>query len=97
LLVNIIKHAFDDKAAHTVILSVRTGPGTVTFTTEDDGKPFDPREAPQPPLGRPLEQQGSGYGIYIVRHMTASLDYERVDGNRNRTRAVLEYGTQEAT
>ncbi|HEU4365884.1 MAG TPA: ATP-binding protein [Candidatus Krumholzibacteria bacterium] len=96
LVVNIIMHAFEDAAAHTIVLSLRTAPGSVTVTTEDDGKPFDPREAPPAPVGRPLEEQGAGgYGIYIVTHMARSLDYERVDG-RNRVRAVIEYKTGRA-
>lgn len=96
LVVNIIMHAFEDAAVHTIVLSLRTAPGCVTVTTEDDGKPFDPREAPPAPVGRPLEEQGTGgYGIYIVTHMARSLDYERVDG-RNRVRAVIEYKTGRA-
>ena len=91
LVVNIITHAFDDRAAHTIVLSLRTEPRRVSVTTEDDGKPFDPRDAPPPPLGRPLEEQvGSGYGIHIVKHMTAMLDYTRAE-DKNRVRAVVEY------
>lgn len=96
LVVNIITHAFDDDAAHTIVLTLRTGAATVTVTTEDDGRPFDPRQAPAPPIGRPLEEQsGGGYGIYIVTHLARSLDYERVDG-RNRVRAVIDYQSRRA-
>jgi anti-sigma regulatory factor (Ser/Thr protein kinase) len=91
LLVNIIVHAFDETGPHTITLSLRTEPKRVTVTTEDDGKPFDPRNAPAPPLGRPLEEQGDGgYGIHIVKHMTESLEYERHE-HRNCTRAVVAY------
>jgi anti-sigma regulatory factor (Ser/Thr protein kinase) len=91
LVVNIIQHAFDDDTKHTIVLTLRTEPRRVTVTTEDDGKPFDPREAPPPPLGRPIEEQGKGgYGIHIVKHMAKSLEYTRADG-RNRVRAVVEY------
>lgn len=91
LVVNIITHAFDDDAPHTITLTVRTEPGGVSVITEDDGRPFDPREAPPPPIGRPIEEQGGGgYGIHIVKHMAHILEYERVNG-RNRVRAVIEY------
>lgn len=91
LVVNIITHAFEDSAAHTIVLTLRTEPGRVHVATEDDGKAFDPRDAPPPPLGRPLEEQGNGgYGIHIVKHMTKALDYERV-GHKNRVRAVVEF------
>lgn len=60
LLVNIIRHAFEPHTAHTITLTLQTGPRRVTVVTEDDGRAFDPREAPTPPLGRPLEEQGDG-------------------------------------
>jgi anti-sigma regulatory factor (Ser/Thr protein kinase) len=91
LVINIISHAFDDSGAHTIVLTLRTEPRRVAIMTEDDGKPFDPRDAPPPPLGKPLEEQGGGgYGIHIVKHMTTALEYTRADG-RNRVRAVVEY------
>lgn len=91
LLVNIIQYAFDDGAQHTVVLTLRTAPRQVSVITEDDGKPFDPREAPPPPLGRPLEELGDGgYGVYLVKAMTTSLDYAR-DGGKNRVTAVVAY------
>ncbi len=92
LVVNIIRHAFDDGAEHTIVLDVRTEPRRVQVTIEDDGKPFDPREAPEPVLRGPLEERRtSGYGIYIVKHMTRALEYARVTG-KNRVRAIIEYG-----
>ncbi|HEX5133406.1 MAG TPA: ATP-binding protein [Candidatus Krumholzibacteria bacterium] len=96
LVVNIITHAFAEGSPHTIALTLRSDPRHVMVETEDDGKPFDPRGAAPPPLGRPIEEQGNGgYGIYIVKRMTQSLDYERVDG-KNRTRAVVADETQEA-
>lgn len=91
LVVNIITHAFDDTAAHTIVLTVRTEPARVSVTTEDDGMPFDPGDATPSSVGRPIEEQsGGGYGIHIIKHMAHVLDYERIDG-RNRVRAVIEY------
>jgi serine/threonine-protein kinase RsbW len=91
LIVNIIRYAFEDESEHTIVLTLRTEPGRVHVVTEDDGKPFDPREAPPPPLGRPLDEQSEGgYGIYLVKRMTTSLDYARA-GGRNRVGAVVEY------
>ncbi len=95
LLVNIIKHAFNDDIRHTIVLTLRTGPEGVSVLTEDDGRPFDPREAPPPPLGRPLEEHGEGgYGIYIVKQMTTSLTYTRANG-KNQVHAVVRRGGQE--
>ncbi len=94
LVVNIITHAFDDAAPHTIVLTLRTEPGRVSVSTEDDGKPFDPRTAPPPPAGPPPEGRGSGgYGIHIVKHMTRVLEYTRTE-DRNHVRAVVEYGSR---
>ena len=93
LLVNIIRHGFEANTAHTITLTLQTGPRRVTVTTEDDGVPFDPRDAPPPPIGRPLEEQGDGgRGVYLIKQMTTSLEYAR-NGNRNRVSAIVEYGT----
>jgi len=97
LIVNIIQHAFEAETEHTIVLTLRTEPGRVVVTTDDDGKPFDPREAPPPPLGRPIEEQSvGGYGVYLVKSMTKSLEYKRA-GGKNRVNAVVEYGSQEAS
>ncbi len=95
LVVNVIDHAYDDDEAHRVVIGFRTEPHRVTVTIEDDGKPFDPRTAPTPRLGSLLEDRTtSGHGIYIVKHMTKMLDYVRA-GNKNRVRAVVEYGSSQ--
>jgi anti-sigma regulatory factor (Ser/Thr protein kinase) len=92
LVVNVIDHAYDDEDAHMIMVGLRTEPHRVAITIEDDGKPFDPRNAPSPPLSGKLEERTtSGHGIYIVKHMTNLLDYARA-GDRNRVRAVIEYG-----
>ena len=92
LLVNIIRHAFEPGTTHTITLTLQTGPRRVTVVTEDDGKAFDPREAPEPPLGRPLEEQGDGgRGVYLIKQMTQSLDYTRAD-EKNRVSAIVEFG-----
>ena len=91
LFVNVIHHAFEDASVHAITLDVRTEPTRATIVIEDDGRPFDPRSAPPPVLEGPLEQrQESGYGIYIVKHMTSDFDYSR-ENDRNRVRAVVEY------
>jgi anti-sigma regulatory factor (Ser/Thr protein kinase) len=91
LFVNVISHGYDDAVAHAITLDVRTEPGRATVVIDDDGRPFDPRNAPPPVLQGPLEERPeSGYGIYIVRHLTSDFGYTR-ENDRNRVRAVVEY------
>ena len=91
LFVNIVRHAYDDGAAHDIVLDVRTGPGSATVVLEDDGKPFNPVDAPTPTWDGPLESRSEhGHGIVIVKHLAREFSYARADG-RNRVRAVVEY------
>jgi serine/threonine-protein kinase RsbW len=45
---------------------------------EDDGRPFNPLEAPPPDIGKPLaEREVGGLGIHLVRKMMDELEYRR--------------------
>jgi serine/threonine-protein kinase RsbW len=90
LVVNVIQHAFEDQAAHTIVLDVRTEPGGVAIVVEDDGKPFDPRSVSSPALDELLEAgKSGGLGLRIITKVTRDLTYERVD-HKNRVRAFIE-------
>ncbi len=80
---NVVRHGFDDGAEHRIEVRVEVAIGTVTATVEDDGAPFDPREAPLPDLDAPLEQrQAGGLGMHLVRATMDEVEYRR-DGGRN--------------
>jgi anti-sigma regulatory factor (Ser/Thr protein kinase) len=56
----------------------------------DDGREFDPRQAPAPepqPAGR---REPGGLGIHLVKQLVDRLEYERIDG-RNRTVVTKQY------
>ena len=49
----------------------------------DDGPPFDPTAHPAPDLDVPLElRQEGGLGIFLVRQIMSSVEYQRV-GSKN--------------
>lgn len=80
---NVIRHAFDDGAQHPIEVRLDVTNGMVTATVEDDGVPFDPREAPAPALDAPLEErQAGGLGMHLVRSTMDEIEYRR-DGGRN--------------
>ena len=55
----------------------------LTIQVEDDGKPFDPLEAPPPNLDLPIEDRPiGGLGIYIVRSTVNEIEHRR-EGGRN--------------
>jgi len=78
---NVIRHGYSDTGDHIVEVRLTVHDGTVTAVVEDDGHPYDPRESPAPDLTLPVEQRGpGGLGIYLVKQMMDSIDYERKAG-----------------
>lgn len=81
ILSNIVNHAYADRARHEIVVRVRIAPGELVSEVEDDGRPFNPLDAPSaahdtpPPRGAP-----GGLGIYFVRRLVDHLDYERAGG-----------------
>ena len=88
LVLNQIDHAVGsvDNLLH---LQIEVVDGKVVVVLEDDGWPFDPRQAPTFDKNKPLEERGPrGMGIHLVRSMAEELSYER-QGERNRLRVVI--------
>jgi len=80
---NVIRHGFGDDQAHRIGVHVEIDSGTVTSTVIDDGRPFDPRDAPPPDLDVSLDaRRVGGLGMHLVRSSMDTIDYRR-DGERN--------------
>lgn len=89
LILNVIKHAYRGETGRTIALRLDVEPNQAVIEVEDDGAPFDPRTAPDPDFdGMLLGQRIGGLGLHLVRSLTDSLEYERVD-DRNRVRVVI--------
>ncbi|MEW5735665.1 MAG: ATP-binding protein [Thermodesulfobacteriota bacterium] len=82
IFTNIVKYAFDDKAPHTIRVSMeKVGERVLVTRFEDDGKPFDPTRAAEPDLNLPVELRPVGkLGIFLVKKIMDSMTYERVEG-----------------
>lgn len=94
LVVNVVRYGYDDQGAHRIDLDVRTEPRRVAVTIEDDGRPFNPKDAPPPPPHH--ERTGhrtGGLGIFLVKQLTSELSYTR-ENNRNRVRATIDYASK---
>jgi len=89
LVTNCIKYAYDDAAEHTIAVELAieesaAGP-ELRITVVDDGRPFDPLEAPPPDLTSKAEdRQIGGLGLFLLREMADGIAYER-RGGTNRT------------
>jgi len=80
---NVIKYGYDDGLEHQIHVDVAVDGNHVTIRVEDDGKPFNPLNAPHPNLDAPIEQRPiGGLGVYIVKTVADSVDYRR-DAGRN--------------
>lgn len=85
LVTNVVRYAWPEGETHAVTLSLARSASEVEITLEDDGRPFDPNDAPVPPAPRSLEEAvPGGRGLMLVRAIAPRLRYERRDG-RNRT------------
>ena len=55
----------------------------MTIVVEDDGKPFNPLDAPPPNLDLPIDERPiGGLGIFLMKSLTSAMDYRR-EGDRN--------------
>lgn len=81
---NAINHGYDAGVRGEIAVRLRRGADRVEVEVEDDGRPFDPNDAPVPAAPRSLEEAvPGGRGLMLVRAIAPRLRYERRDG-RNR-------------
>lgn len=84
VLTNIITYAYADQDEHWITLRLSLDGDVLTAELEDDGRPFNPLDAPEPIMEGTLEERPvGGLGIHLVRRMMDQLEYRR-EGDRNR-------------
>lgn len=87
ILTNIIAYAYADQEEHPITLRLSLADNILTAELEDDGRPFNPLDAPEPIMeGSVDERPVGGLGIHLVRTMMDHLEYRR---ERDRNRLVL--------
>lgn len=78
IITNVISYGYDDELEHEISVTLYWEDPYVKLEVEDDGRPFNPLEAPRPDTGKPLaERQVGGLGIHLVREMMDELEYRR--------------------
>ena len=81
LVTNAIGYGFDDDGEHRIDLALRIEGDTLTVEVTDNGRAFDPFQAPEPDLSAPMEERAKGgLGIYLVRKTMDAVAYRREDG-----------------
>jgi anti-sigma regulatory factor (Ser/Thr protein kinase) len=82
LVSNVINHAFDDTDRHEIQLTVSVDGDLLTLSIDDEGKAFNPLEAPLPDLDLPIEKRPvGGLGIFLVKSIADTLAYRRENGH----------------
>jgi len=80
---NVIKYGYDDTLEHEIHVRVVLEGDLLTIQVEDDGRSFNPLEAPPPNLDLPIEQRPiGGLGVFIVKSTVDAAEYRR-EGGRN--------------
>ncbi|MDD9991252.1 MAG: ATP-binding protein [Rhodospirillales bacterium] len=81
LVTNTIGYGYDDDGEHRIDLALRVEGGALTVEIADDGRAFDPLQAPEPDMSAPMEDRaGGGLGIYLVRKTMDTVAYRRENG-----------------
>jgi serine/threonine-protein kinase RsbW len=83
VLVNVIRYGYEDEEDHEIQLVATWDDSRLKIEVQDDGKPFNPLEAPEPDIDESLEERKvGGLGIHLVRNMMDELSYRReLDSN----------------
>jgi anti-sigma regulatory factor (Ser/Thr protein kinase) len=83
IVTNVISYGYGDSADHRIGIRLRLRQEELTAEVEDDGRPFNPLESPEPDFAKPLEERPiGGLGIHLVRKVMSGLEYRR-EGGKN--------------
>src|SRR5262245_63933148 len=81
VVTNVIRYAHDDGLEHPIVVRLALEQDVLTAQVEDDGRAFNPLEAPAPNLAANIDERPiGGLGIYLVRSVMSSVEYRREDG-----------------
>jgi serine/threonine-protein kinase RsbW len=90
IVTNVIRYGFADNGAHVIYAAARLGGKELTLSFDDDGRSFDPRNAPglAPNVSLARASVG-GRGLILVRAAASRMDYERTSDGHNRLTVTL--------
>ena len=82
VLVNAVTHGCLADRRHHIQVELAYANHSVSIRVMDDGKPYNPLEAPEPDLNLPLaERPIGGLGVFLVRKLLMDdVDYQYQDG-----------------
>jgi serine/threonine-protein kinase RsbW len=86
VITNIMAHGYTDRSIHQITVSLDWQGDCLALEVQDDGRPFDPRQAEEPPPAASLEEVAiGGWGLQIVRRFSDEWRYHRANGRNHLT------------
>lgn len=81
-IVNVMNYAYPKEQIGNIYLEVYANDARIKFVITDHGTPFDPTAAAEPDITADLEDRPiGGLGIFLVRQLMDSVNYERINGD----------------
>ena len=79
-LANIISYGYESGQAGTIRLRFSVGSSALTVEIEDDGRPFNPLDAPAVDTSLSLDQKPiGGLGLHLIRKCVDEASYSRAE------------------
>jgi anti-sigma regulatory factor (Ser/Thr protein kinase) len=81
VVANVIMYGAPEGRSLEISVELERVAGMLVARIQDDGREFDPTQAPPPVMASSLEEAKPGnLGIHLVRGFANAIDYERRDG-----------------
>ena len=78
---NVIMYAYTEGTDGTVDIITEANDGLLTFIIKDSGKAFDPTQKEDADVTLSAEErQIGGLGIFLVKQIMDTVNYQRIDG-----------------
>jgi anti-sigma regulatory factor (Ser/Thr protein kinase) len=78
LVTNSVKYGYADTDEHLIDVEMRVADGRLVVHVIDDGRAFNPLEAPAPDLSQPIDERPvGGLGLHLLRTLSDTMTYER--------------------
>ena len=89
IIVNIIKHGYDDLPDGPINLAIDMESEQWTMTVEDEGNPFNPLDFQPMNVEKSFDEKDiGGLGVHMIREMVELIEYKRIY-NKNRVKISL--------